>query len=300
MPESLERAQSSASESTSVRYFASPLKFSHDWITRPLFAVLLAGVAVGATILGGFAFVVFLVAGTAPAAREWHRLFAKRELWQPTLVTVFAIVGSLVSQLLWQNPHGIAALSPFFLLWAGAIAQLPLAFWRQESPIAHAGGVLYFGIPALSLLLLRLHPVHPLWLVLLLFAAIWSTDTGALFIGRLVGGPKLAPRLSPGKTWAGFFGGIASAGLFGAAVAEMAGAKLLPASLFSVAIALAAQMGDLFESWVKRLVGVKDSGGLIPGHGGMLDRIDSSLCAVPLAALLVLGFGLDPLQGIGR
>jgi phosphatidate cytidylyltransferase len=134
--------------------------------------------------------------------------------------------------------------------------------------------------------------------VVLTFLAIWATDTGALFSGKLLGGPKLAPQLSPNKTWAGSIGGLACAGIVCGALAFVLGVNIASAVLFAAVLSVAGQLGDLFESLVKRRMGRKDSGGLIPGHGGVLDRIDSILFAAPVAALAILVFHFDPLAGM--
>ncbi|HXP12806.1 MAG TPA: phosphatidate cytidylyltransferase, partial [Stellaceae bacterium] len=128
-----------------------------------------------------------------------------------------------------------------------------------------------------------------------LLALVWASDIAAYAVGRALGGPKLAPRLSPNKTWAGFFGGLAGAGLVGVASASIThapAALLLPVSL---ALGLAAQAGDLLESLAKRHYGVKDAGQLIPGHGGLLDRIDSLLAAALALGLLARLAGESPL-----
>ncbi len=273
-------------------------KFNMDWITRPLFGFLLAGIAVGATILGGLAFVVFLSLGCAAAIREWHRLFAKRDFLLPTAITVLTMVAALWWQLYFAPAGGPAAhLGVVAILLIGCLCNLLVGAWRREAPLAHAAGPLYIALPALSLLILRQSPEHPVWLVLMVFLAVWATDTGALFSGNLIGGPKLAPTLSPNKTWAGFFGGTACAAVITGAVAAALKTDIPVAAMFGVALALAGHAGDLFESMIKRRVGRKDSGGLIPGHGGVLDRIDSILFAAPAAAVLVLVFALDPLAG---
>jgi phosphatidate cytidylyltransferase len=133
--------------------------------------------------------------------------------------------------------------------------------------------------------------------VFALFVAIWAADTGALLGGRLLRGPKLFPSLSPNKTWAGFLvGSLAAAVCVGFYIAVIGG-RPAEGAFVGIALALAGHAGDLFESWLKRRVGRKNSGGLIPGHGGVLDRIDSILFAAPLAALGVLMLGFDPLCG---
>jgi phosphatidate cytidylyltransferase len=147
----------------------------------------------------------------------------------------------------------------------------------------NVGGFVYALIPALALLWLRDRAEHGLALILWVFIVTWATDIGAYFIGRRFGSARLAPSISPGKTVAGLYGGIASAAIFGGAWAlftKLSPSLLLLAPLF----ALAAQGGDLFESWMKRQAGVKDSASWLPGHGGLLDRLDGLVPVAILAA----------------
>lgn len=142
------------------------------------------------------------------------------------------------------------------------------------------GGV-YIGAACMALAWMR--AIHPdgAMLVLMVLLAVWASDTGAYFAGTLIGGPKLAPRISPKKTWAGVIGGLVAAALVGATMAHFGEAHdnaLAIASLAGV-IGLLTVVGDLLESWVKRRVDIKDSGSLIPGHGGVLDRVDGLLAA---------------------
>ena len=154
---------------------------------------------------------------------------------------------------------------------------------------------LYLGLPLLCLAALRLQP-GGLGAMLFLIALVCGCDVGAYLVGRLVGGPKLAPRISPGKTWSGALGGLALAVVLGSLVAVGLGlpASRLPRTgLAALLLAVVAEAGDLFESALKRRFGVKDSGRLIPGHGGLLDRFDGLLAAAPVACLLA------PLPGAG-
>jgi len=130
-----------------------------------------------------------------------------------------------------------------------------------------------------------------LWLL----ALVWGSDIGAYAAGRALGGPKLAPTLSPNKTWAGFGGGLVAAAAVGAVTAALLGRPILGIVGVSLFLGLAAQIGDLVESLAKRRFGVKDSGGLIPGHGGLLDRLDSLLAAALALGLLTLAWGESPL-----
>lgn len=147
-------------------------------------------------------------------------------------------------------------------------------------------GVVYVAVPCLCAAYLRQAGALVFLAVLL---AVWATDIGAYAAGRSFGGPRLAPRVSPGKTWAGLLGGMAAAAFVCALLARLGspgagGGIWAQAALGGALLAVVAQAGDLFESWVKRRSGVKDSGGLIPGHGGVLDRVDGLLSALPVAA----------------
>jgi phosphatidate cytidylyltransferase len=129
--------------------------------------------------------------------------------------------------------------------------------------------------------------------LLWMFAVVWATDIGAYAAGRQIGGPRLAPRWSPRKTWAGLVGGAVCAALAGWGTAQLLGLAVLPLVLVSAGLAIVEQFGDLAESVAKRRFGVKDSSGLIPGHGGLLDRLDGLLAVIPVVALLTaIGGGL--------
>jgi len=133
--------------------------------------------------------------------------------------------------------------------------------------------------------------------VLGLFLIVWATDTGALVFGKLIGGKKIAPKLSPGKTWAGTIGGsITATVVFGLYIA-LFGFDAMAAMPFAFVFSFAAHGGDLFESLVKRRFGYKNSGGLIPGHGGVLDRMDSLFAASVVMALLVFGLHFNAMFG---
>lgn len=176
--------------------------------------------------------------------------------------------------------------------WAFAVlvavaAGLIFAEWRAMTrgwgPAWFVGGVLYALLPATALLWLRLRSDGE-WIVLWAFVVTWATDILAYAAGRSFGGPKLAPRFSPNKTWSGLIGGVVGATIAAGWLvveAELPHALLVAAPLFAVA----AQGGDLFESWIKRKAGVKDSSGLLPGHGGVMDRLDG---LVPVAVLTLL------------
>ncbi|RMF08328.1 MAG: phosphatidate cytidylyltransferase [Alphaproteobacteria bacterium] len=178
----------------------------------------------------------------------------------------------------------------FALLGFGVLLSLlpALAGSRRQAYLSALGMLLFAG-PALSLLYVRSDPQYGLAACLFVFAIVWGADTSAYLFGRLIGGPKLAPAISPGKTWAGFLAGLAVPALIGYAFARtLASDAPMQLSLVALALALVAQLGDLLESATKRKFGVKDSSALIPGHGGLLDRVDGLLSASAAAALLAL------------
>ncbi|WP_374466850.1 phosphatidate cytidylyltransferase [Ferrovibrio sp.] len=164
--------------------------------------------------------------------------------------------------------------------------------WSSNSLLWTAAGLFYVGLPCLALIWLREQPVHGRHIVFWLFCVVWATDTGAYFAGRTIGGPKLIPSISPNKTWAGLLGGMASASLIGGLVAAIN--PVLPAFAlagFASFVAVVSQAGDFTESGIKRSFGLKDASHLIPGHGGVLDRLDGLLFAAPFVALCDLLWG---------
>ncbi|MBW0145189.1 phosphatidate cytidylyltransferase [Sphingomicrobium clamense] len=182
-------------------------------------------------------------------------------------------------------------------LFAIFVAAVATAVYWEWSKITKNWGVhwmllgfVYCLLPALALLYLR-ERGEGLELVLWVFIITWATDIGAYFAGRSIGGPKLAPKISPNKTIAGLIGGMVAAAVLGGL---WAWASALPPMLYMLGapMAAAAQGGDLFESWMKRRAGVKDSGTMLPGHGGVFDRLDGLLVVAALTALIYFGAGL--------
>ena len=268
------------------------IKFNRDWITRPLYGAALAAIAVAA-IFGGALYVAILAGAVGiAAAREWHRMITNRALGPDFFVTSVTIIIALVVAL--KLPY---SLWPWVAIAAGSLAGALLARSRNEPVLWQAGGAIYLCVPMLALLLLRGAP-HGAMIIIALFIAIWTTDTGALIIGNLVGGPRLWPSLSPNKTWSGTLGGVAAAALAEAAFVLLVGGHASTGIILGGAISIVSHCGDLFESWVKRVFQRKDSGSMIPGHGGVLDRIDSTLAAAPCLAALVLIAGINPLFGV--
>ncbi|MHA1599939.1 MAG: phosphatidate cytidylyltransferase [Alphaproteobacteria bacterium] len=228
----------------------------------------------------------------ALVAWEWARLCGGEVLRLPGAVLITAVLAVSVAAAL-----GFYSVASWVIATGAAAATLAATRIRPGEPFWYAIGVLYLGLAVLAFLWLRADPISGRAVILWLIAVVWATDVGAYVAGRSIGGPHLAPRISPGKTWAGLAGGMLAAMIAGLAVALVLGnTDYGPAGLGRIAaagaaLAVVAQVGDLFESHLKRRAGVKDSSHLIPGHGGVFDRVDGLL-----AAALALG-GAERLTG---
>ena len=240
--------------------------------------IVMIVLALGALYAGGPVFVAFwLVAGLA-VHWEWQRLIGgerqmlRMALGGVVLVAVAALAG---------NAQSDAALLSLLL---GALAMAAVA--SDGRRIWTAGGLLYAGALVLSVVVLRLSILGGFEAILWLFAIVWGTDVMAYFGGRLIGGAKLWPRVSPSKTWSGFLIGISSGALLGLAALSIYAVQIFPVPLILLGLLVGAisQGGDLFESSLKRHFNVKDSSHLIPGHGGFMDRLDGFLAAASFAA----------------
>lgn len=256
---------------------------------RTLSALVMAPPALLAAWWGGFAFAALAAAAAAVMCWEWHRMVTK----EYGLAGKIASGGSLIAALL-AVVQPVTALGVVLLT---AVASTALAPGRGERAHLWAGaGVLYAGLPSVALVWLRADPAFGRETLFWLLLVVWATDIAAYGSGRLLGGPLLMPRVSPKKTWAGLLGGMAAAGLVGLGTALALG---LPSpvglGLGSALLAVVAQAGDLTESWVKRRAGVKDSSNIIPGHGGVLDRVDGLLFAALAVALGTLASGVPVL-----
>ena len=256
-----------------------------DLRVRVLSAALLAPLGLIGIWLGGWVWAVLVVAAVAGMAREWIGLcrvgagsFAGWAVPAIALAAVMVAAAGLPAVAL-----GVVLLGALSVRMAGRRAAL-------------AVGIPYVALGGIALVWLRECGTAGLADALFVILLVWASDIGAYLAGRVVGGPKLAPRISPGKTWSGAVGGLVAAMLAGLAVAAVAGlgpdgSAALRALLVAGVLGVVSQAGDLLESAVKRHFGVKDSGGLIPGHGGLLDRLDGLLTAAPLAGLIALGTG---------
>jgi phosphatidate cytidylyltransferase len=289
-----------ANDHRSEAAMKSPRKFlgfnvTLDWFTRPLFGFGLAALAIAATYYGSYWFALFITAGAVAAAREWHRMLPGSQYGWLSVTSALGIAGSTGAAVFLMHPVEPQWIwIPWFVLVAGALVNLVLSPPRRGAMLWHAASMLYVGVPALCLVVIRQVPANGLWELLALFFAVWATDTGALFTGNLVKGPKLWPALSPNKTWSGAIGGAVAGTLATAMLFFVLASNPWLGALVGLCASVIGQFGDLFESFLKRKVGRKDSGSLIPGHGGVLDRIDSMLFVAPVAALVFLALHIDP------
>lgn len=267
---------------------------------RALSAAVIAPPALAAVWLGGYWLLALILPVAILMGMEWARLVGYGS--HPWLVRALAIAAPQPVLALLIGGWPIAMLH--LLLLAGALFALVGALDRdgsKQSGLWYAAGLPALGLPLLCLIWLRAQEPDGAETVLWLVALVIATDIGAYFAGRLIGGPKLMPRISPKKTWAGLVGGMAAAACIGAlATTLVAGdegrAPVMAVALLSALLAVVAQTGDLAESAVKRNFNVKDSGTLIPGHGGLFDRLDGFLITLPALALLVALTGMSVLQ----
>jgi phosphatidate cytidylyltransferase len=259
---------------------------------RIVLGIVLAGLAV-ASLFGGTAwFALFVGVGASAAVREWHRMRGVGKFGIDAIFNVIALVGGLTALVL--HPHSIL---PWAVLFAGSAASALSGAIRKGAPWWNFAGGLYIAGPSMLLVAIRATVQHGAWIVLGIFLVVWAADTGALVCGKLIGGPKFIPALSPNKTWAGFIGGVlVPAAILASYIAILQG-NPVAAAVFGASMAIVGHAGDLFESSLKRRVGRKNTGNLIPGHGGVLDRIDSILFVAPVAALLIFGAHVDLLFG---
>ena len=257
--------------------------------------VTLAAVVVAAVVLlplawmAAFFHLVLLV-----AAYEWAKLGGVET--RLGFVAYAAVLSAAVA-LLWLFPAawmpGLLAAGVFWLIAAGVVACYPTSGpLLRAAPVVLAGGVVALGGAWLALVMLKAATGSHgdsagAWQIVWLLVAVALADTGAYFTGHRFGRRKLAPRVSPGKTVEGALGGAVAVLAWSACGAVLFDGQIARWLLLGVAVFAAAVVGDLFESAYKRMRGVKDSGGILPGHGGVLDRIDSVLPAVPVFALLV-------------
>jgi phosphatidate cytidylyltransferase len=244
-------------------------------------ALVLVPLALGAAYLGGWPFAVLWGLAAMVVLWEWNSLVAGSDQ-RIVLMTGGASLALAIALVL--TGHLLAAVIVLAISTLGVTSLAPA---KRRTWIA--AGVPYAGALGVAPIVLRSDNGEGFLAVIFLFAVVWTTDIAAYFAGRAIGGPKLMPRVSPNKTWSGAIGGTLAAVVVALALAKVTALTgLFAIAMLAVILSICAQGGDLFESFLKRRFGAKDSGHLIPGHGGLMDRLDGFVTASVVAALIGL------------
>lgn len=273
----------------------SPPSRSRELITRIASAAVLAPGVIYLVYLGGWPFTALVMLAAVLMTYEWARLVHGSHLNADYII--HAITAIIAVGLAGAGQPLLALLAAFI----GVAAALGLAIVRDQGKRWPMIGFPYILLPCIAIVWLRSGGEWGMLTLYWLLAVVWATDIMAFAAGRTFGGPKLAPRLSPSKTWSGLLGGVVGAAVAGALTSIILDLNVTWLLAFlSGIIAVIAQVGDIAESSLKRYADVKDSGALIPGHGGVLDRVDGLIFAAVAAALLaVVGVIAGEGQGIG-
>lgn len=246
-------------------------------------ALILAPLGLWAVYTGGLALVIATAACGVVAAFEWTRMAAQADIpW--VRWTQYAVLGLTSAAAVILAHRGLETVALVALV--GCVVSGSLALFGKGSMSSMAFGAIYTSLPFGCFVWIRETPQHGQLLLIAVLFIVWMTDIGAYFAGRGFGGPLLSPKDSPNKTWTGAIGALVCAGLAGAAIARAGGGDFSHWLVFGLALSMVSQTGDLLESRFKRLYGVKDTSGFIPGHGGVLDRLDGLMAATVAAALI--------------
>ena len=257
-----------------------------DTLTRRvLSSIALIVATLGACYFGGAAFVGLVTIFMVLMYFEWARM-VERVSFSPSffILSAFGVVAILLA----ANGHYPFAFALCVLAGITIIASVQ----DQSARRWLALGAVYICAPCVALIWLRGDVANGRALTILLFAIVWAADTGAYGFGRIIGGPRLSPTLSPAKTWAGAMGGVFAGGLVGFVAAPLFDSANIYFALIGGGLGVVSILGDIAESAVKRRFGVKDASGLIPGHGGVLDRLDGMIFVASAAALVLYGQSL--------
>ncbi len=262
---------------------------SRNLIRRVVAALVLAPVAVAIAYAGGWLWTLLVTLAAIGLYVEWLMIV---DVARQTRVVASGAVALAISGLC----LALGRIDGSLLALALGLAAVALLSPGRRDWIATGFG--YAAAAQIASVLVRLDQVWGFVALILVLLVVWVTDIGGYFAGRGIGGPKLWPRVSPKKTWAGAVGGFVASLVIAAGFAAFGLGKTGPLLLLGAVLSIASQLGDLFESAVKRRFGVKDSSHIIPGHGGLMDRLDGFVAAVVLAA--VFGFLRGGVDGVGR
>jgi phosphatidate cytidylyltransferase len=261
---------------------------THNLLVRVAAALVLAPLAIAAAYAGGWLWAGLVTLAAIGLYVEWLTVVGARAPGAVVAgVVALAIAGPLLAKgrmdalllVLVVGLAGVMLVSPAQRLWSAA-------------------GFAYAAAAEVASVLVRIDRADGFVALMLVLLVVWVTDIGGYVAGRGIGGPKLWPKVSPGKTWAGAIGGFVASLMVAAGFAAFGLGKTAPLLLLGAVLSIASQLGDLFESAVKRRFGVKDSSHIIPGHGGLLDRLDGFIAAIVMAA--ILGFLRGGADGVGR
>ena len=250
---------------------------------RTASALILVPLVIACIWFGGIWFKGFVLLLTGLIAHEWAAIVHPKNPGQYALHMASALCGTVLPEMFGVEGAllailGLALISGFLVRFGNSVSSK----WSYF-------GICYVGLPAIALILLRNDPDYGFAAIFWIFLIVWAADILAYFAGRIIGGPKLAPVISPKKTWAGLGGAVAGSALVSSIFAytiHLNGILIL--AVLAGSLAVVEQAGDLFESALKRFHGVKDSGTLIPGHGGAIDRVDGLITVAVIAALIGL------------
>lgn len=253
-----------------------------DLATRASSATALVAITLTLTAISPWTFAALVISGALILAWEWEKLRNDKPGGTIFLIHSASVIIACGTALFGETLYATIALFLGAIIAAATAGSLSNRAWA-------AGGILYLGLAMIILIALRNDQAFGLWAILFLFLIVWSADSAAYFAGRTFAGPKLAPSISPGKTWSGFLGGLivpAFLAYLYALLLDFGNPLIL--ALVGIALAIASQAGDLAESAIKRNFGAKDSGTILPGHGGLFDRVDGLIGAAIAAGILVL------------
>ena len=262
---------------------------SRNLILRVIAALVLAPFAVAIAWLGGWLWITLVTLAAIGLYVEWLMIVG---MARETRVVTSGAVALAISGLCLALGRIDAS------LLALALGLVAVALLSPERRSWIATGFFYAAAAQIASVLVRLDQTNGFVALILILLVVWVTDIGGYFAGRGIGGPKLWPRVSPKKTWAGAVGGFVASLVIAAGFVAFGLGKTGPLLLLGAVLSIASQLGDLFESAVKRRFGVKDSSHIIPGHGGLMDRLDGFVAAVVLAA--IFGFLRGGADGVGR
>jgi phosphatidate cytidylyltransferase len=264
-------------------------KGASNLFMRVAAALVLAPLTIAIAWIGGWPWICLVTAAGALLYAEWLMIVGASRNRLIIAAGLSALVIAGILMMTGRTDFAVAVL---------AVGTVLAAILASGQRLWVAGGMVYAAAAVVASILVRLDANAGFLALMFVLLIVWVTDIGGYFAGRGIGGPKLWPRVSPKKTWAGAIGGLVLSLAVAAVFALLGFGRMLPLLLLGTVLSVVSQLGDLFESAVKRRFGVKDSSHIIPGHGGLMDRLDGFVAAIVFAAFI--GFMRGGLDGVGR